>query len=653
MKTTLTCLLIFSLHFAYADQWTDPSWKKMLEESHVVALIEFTGAGDFQAPAKALKIYKGEFVSEEFWISGYSNRYRPIDKMQAGDQFLVFLKYKKLNDYSREYWEQKLVEDPENKSYYEARLESRVYNVWTPTAGELKVKGNKVQYDLLEPYTFYHDKPYHSLKEFESFLAAVFEEEATSFHRKTLKKVVKNKSKEEAAQYLMMLYLSDYQKFEPVFQEIADIGDPINCFALTLILGATPEKEAETLLIQLLDHENSRVQSSVVSQLAKKDPEVAGPVILSRLYTAGDENYSKSLMDPVQNRVDGGKAKMIRTLGQLKYKPAIPKLLPLLATTDQYLFSLTIGALYNLETEKKAYTPYLTQHLENRTLVWDVVKIIASFELEDCKPALKAFIKSHDRNKNPEYNAVILTPSGLAHFDDEETIAFLLQDFKELLQHKDTLDFRAFDTWVDSHTYNFITNHVAEARPLFYEFLYPYLGLNQRFAENPSLFEVKVKLEDSIANLVPEILKEYTVKHSEAIVFLNNIDAILAGVKPSYEMAIKVELEDNLEEDAERESWEILEDIQKDLAKALEIPKLQVLIKVGYATSISNEILKPSFDLDPMNTFFQYVTRLPHEQDLSFLNGLLRSGYFKQERDVSYLNNIIEEVEKGLSDENK
>jgi hypothetical protein len=90
----ILAILLSSFSFEVkADQWTDPSWKEMIDSSDVIALVEYTSRGDFRAQAKPIIIYKGELKARLIWISGFSNRYGPIDKMRPGDRYIVFLNF--------------------------------------------------------------------------------------------------------------------------------------------------------------------------------------------------------------------------------------------------------------------------------------------------------------------------------------------------------------------------------------------------------------------------------------------------------------------------------------------------------------------------------------------------------------------------------
>ncbi len=121
MKKLLFIFFLTFIHLtAKADSWTDPSWEKMIAESDAIALVEYISNGDFRAQAKIIKIYKGKVNSDIIWISGFSNRYGPIDKMKIGDRFIVFLNKNKPSKRNLEYWEEQIKEDKELIAYVNA-----------------------------------------------------------------------------------------------------------------------------------------------------------------------------------------------------------------------------------------------------------------------------------------------------------------------------------------------------------------------------------------------------------------------------------------------------------------------------------------------------------------------------------------------------
>lgn len=163
LKVMLAAACLILTLTAKADSWRDPDWKQMLDSSDVIALVEYTSNGDFRASARILTIYKGQYkVGDNIWISGFSNRYGPIDKMSIGDKYLVFLNRYEPSESTIDYWNKELKKQPEVKDFVKALKERNVLYVWSPTSGDLKVRGNKVQYDLIQA-SYYKDQHYYPL----------------------------------------------------------------------------------------------------------------------------------------------------------------------------------------------------------------------------------------------------------------------------------------------------------------------------------------------------------------------------------------------------------------------------------------------------------------------------------------------------------
>jgi hypothetical protein len=254
------------------------------------------------------------------------------------------------------YWTQQIDEKPELKDYFDALKAGNAYYVWSPTSGDLKVQGKKVQYDLLQT-TYYNSQAFYPLDEFETFLTATTQRNRSAFYARTLEKVKSDPSSETCAQYLMMLYLTFSNVFDPVYQTIADGNHPEANYALAQLLGQVEGEKSRDILLQLINHENSIVQGEAVRQLSDESPEFIGEILLAHLSSAGAGGiYRSNVMDPVMNEIDGGKIEIIKTLGKLKYRPAVSKLLPLLETEDAYFFKLVVNVL--LELGSKDFIPY-------------------------------------------------------------------------------------------------------------------------------------------------------------------------------------------------------------------------------------------------------------------------------------------------------
>lgn len=645
----LTILLVtFSTPEVKADSWLDPNWKEMIENSDVIALVEYTSDGDFRAKAKAVTIYKGKLNSDEIWISGFSNRYGPIDNMSQGDKYIVFLHFYEPTEQALEHWQRQAIEDPDLTEYYVALKSGNAYSVSSPTSGDLKVKRKTVQYDLLQS-SYYGDQSYFPISEFETFLKATTETDNSKFHNRILKKLENNISNENCAQLLMMLYLTSWKSYNSVFQTIADDQRPDACYALAQLLGQIEGEKSRDLLVQLLDNENSVVQGEVVRQLSNQDSQFIGPILLAHLDLAGEGGIYPTFMDPVINRIDGGKIEIIKTLGQLKYKPAAKELLPLLETDQPALFELVVNVL--IELESRDFVPYINNHLNKKTkpLILPICRIIADNDLKECKPSLMEFISTHNRNDHPGYGYSISKYSGLAHFDDQETKDFLMNDFENLLSENDSIEIRKLQEWIRAYIEVFTDLKCDEARPLIYQSLYKWFGYNSDFALHPELFAIKKNLEDSINQKALQTLHGETVQKIQSLVFITNTADFGDNFIPRYETLIQIKLDQKvLKLTGDSTTWKKLEEVKEKVSNELHIPDEQITSTSGAYVSKIEDRFDVNIMFSPMYKFYMYAKELPNETDLKFLKALSETEFLSKDSDKQELKKTIEFIEEKL-----
>lgn len=648
-------LSIVSSEEVKADQWTDPSWKEMIDSSEVIALVEYTSKGEFRAQARPIIIYKGQLKAGLIWISGFSNRYGPIDKMRPGDRYIVFLNFYEPTESTVRYWTEAVREKPALKDYFDALEAGNAYYVWSPTSGDLRVQGEKVQYDLLQ--TTYHDnQPFHSLDEFETFLTATTQRNRSVFHTLTLEKVKSNSSSATCAQYLMMLYLTFFKVFDPVYETIADGKNPEANYALAQLLGQVEGEKSRDILVQLINHENSIVQGEAVRQLSDESPEFIGEILLAHLSSAGTGGiYRSNVMDPVMNEIVGGKIEIIKTLGKLKYRPAVSKLLPLLETEDAYFFKLVVNVL--LELGSKDFVRYVNQHLQKGTkpLIFEICQIITKNDLKECTPSLMEFISSHNRNDHPSYEYAISKHMGLAHFANQEIRDFLMKDFENLLNHNDTIESGKLREWINEYIETFEELKYAEARPLIYKSLFYWFGYNEVFGKHPELISLKTALQDSISERTRMILEEYDIEEIQSLVHINNSKDVVNGVTPDFEFIVQVKVTDDLKKTWPKDIFsdskgvfELLKKVRREVSDGLHLPLQKVSAKRGTYVDNIDDRFDVDLDFSPMNKFYQYAKQLPDQSDLRFLRVLAESGFAKEDFDKRQLNGAIVEIEERL-----
>lgn len=639
---TIVCLT-FSVQ-AKADSWVDPTWKRMLDSSDVVAIIQYTGKGDFRASAKILTIYKGSLkIGDEIYISGFSNRYGPIDKMSKGDRYLVFLNFNQPDEKRIEYWNEELKTKPELKEYVEAYKKSKAYYVWSPTSGDLKIKGKEVQYDLIQT-SFYDKQNYYSLSEFESFLIAYFNKPKTAGFCNGLISSIKPVTDSDLnSQHLMKLFLLGYNQYDNIFESYVKVANPSSKYALAQLMGNVKSVESRNILIALLDDKHSIVQGEAVRQLRNEPADIVAPILLKQLKTSSGDNFEPSnIMDPVMNRIDGGKAEIIKTLGEFKYKPAIPDLLLLLSTDNEDLFELVIEALKNFGS--KEYISHINKHLDNKThnLIFEISMMIAKDSLVECLPSFKNFIATCNRNRHPNYEYSISTCCGIAHFRDSATVAFLLSDYQRFFTYKDTLESSKQKKWTQEYIETFTDLKVKEARPLIYKSIYDWFGLNEDFGKYPKLFEIKRQLEDSIKTVFTKSLEKRGYNLDHCIAFIENTDEIVTGKRPLVRYLIQVTIPSTVKGDEHQEI----------VGKELNLPKESIYVRFSngvYHIAIQDRFDK-SISSTPIYNFLKYAKAIPNPSDLVFFQELLHNNFISEGYYQKRVREAIDEIKMSLDE---
>lgn len=643
IKILLTIICLTFAAQTKADSWVDPTWKRMLDSSDVVALIQYTSKGDFRASAKILTIYKGQLkTGDEIYISGFSNRYGPIDKMSKGDKYLVFLNFNQPDEKRIEYWNEELKTKPELKEYVDAYKNNKAYYVWSPTSGDLKIKGKKVQYDLIQT-SFYSKQNYYSLTEFENFLIAYYNKsKTTDFCNSLISNIKPVTDSDLNSQHLMKLFLLGYNQYDSVFESYVKVDNPSSKYALAQLMGNIKSVESRNILISLLDDKHSIVQGEVVRQLKNEPAEIVAPILLKHLKTSSSANFGPSkIMDPVMNRIDGGKVEIIKTLGELKYKPAIPDLLLLLETDNDDLFELVIEALKNMGS--KDYIPYINKHLDNKThdLIFEISMMIAKDSLVECLPSFKKFISTCNRNRHPNYEYTISTCCGIGHFKDSATVAFLLSDYKHFFTYKDTLESSKQKYWTQKYIETFTDLKVKEARPLIYKSIYDWFGLNEDFGKNPKLFKVKKQLEDSIKTVFANSLEKKGYKLNYCIAFIENTANIEKGDKPIAKYLIEVTIP----------STEKGNEHQEIISNELKLNKECIYLRYenGWYHIEKQDRFDKSISSTPIYNFLSYAEAIPNPSDLVFLQGLLDHNFINDDYYQKKIRETIDEIKVSLN----
>jgi hypothetical protein len=635
-------LLLAAFFTAKADTWEDPSWKEMLDKSDVVASIQYTSTGTFRAQAKVMKAYKGNLkTGDVIWISGFSNRYGPIDTMNIGDQYLVFLHFDKPQKDEIKSWKEELKENPDLKEYINAYKNKIAYFVWSPTSGDYNIKEQKIACDLIQT-TQYGRLPDYSLSEFEVFLRNYYRQESkTDFCASTLTKLTATDDEYLITQYLMQLYLIGHKDYASVFENYVKHKNPAPRYALAHLLGNIKTETSRNILVQLLDDEHSLVQGEAVRQLKNEPADFVGPVLVKRLSTANTVDFGPSnVMNPVVNRISGGQAEMIQTLGALRYRPAVPYLIPLLESNDEQTFRLVIDALKSIGS--KDYIPYLNKHIDKKTknLMYYISNLITDENLIECIPNLKNFIKTCDRNGGNGYDFVISTCCGLGHFKDSATISFLYSDFKHFFTHKDTLESNNQIKWIERYIETFMDLKVKDTRPLVYKAIFDWTGFNEDFSKFPKLFGIKKNLEDSIrvAFAAQIANKGYQLDH--VLAFVENTNEVVSGTKPKANFLVEVTIPGELNE----------EEVKTLLVGKLNLPLEQIFLRYSNGTYI--EEVENRFQTHSISSlwdkFFDYVKVIHTKPDIAFLQSLMDNQIITDEFDRKKVTALIKALKMKL-----
>ncbi|MEL6638451.1 MAG: HEAT repeat domain-containing protein [Bacteroidota bacterium] len=623
-----------------ADTWTNPSWPQMLQESKLIALVEYTSSGTYRARAKIVKTYRGQATAKEIWIAGLSNRYGPIDEVQPGDRYLVFLRPSRLPYRNSERWKKQLAEDPSFADYHASLSNGQAYHVWTPSAGDLRVKRQRVQYSLLQT-GFSDQHAFHPLRTFEQFLATIDQSNPFPFHRQMVGKLRKHLEEERATQHLLMLQLTGYHQYEVPYEGIAEVGTNEACLALARLLGQVEGALARDLLIRLLDHNNGLVQAEAVRQLSAEDADFIGPILLRQLTAANDPaSYPEGLLRPGQERISPGLIQIIRSLGQLDYQAAIPTLLPLLDTEEAHLFSTVLYALHQLGTD--AYVPYLNRKIKagSSKQLSIIARFVTNNDIEACIPALMHFIAHHDKTEYPTQSTIISPQGGLAHFRSDSVEQFLYADFQSVLAMDGKAHRRSKGHWLGAYLNVFQQLDLTPDKALLYDALYDHYGLNQHFRNGAHHFRRKQQVEDSLVQLVSTIV--HPIEPQAKITALVLIGRDLEVVDYTVHLQVPPP------QDRSTKEPEVLRSLSEQIYQRSSINQSHLLRSSRSATFTDGARTIPrSFDQLMVN-FLRYLADHPDLQDLAFAQGLLDFGYAQSDFEKRLVNRCVEQMREKL-----
>ncbi len=666
-KNKLWVLFAFFFLFKislYAEQWIDPSWKEMILKSDAIVLGEISKEGSYHAKVKVLKTFFGKLPQTEFWVNGFSNRYGPHNTLRVGEHYYFFLRKPEYSDKIKKSIQKNLREQPNNEDYSTGIEQDNVFSVWTPTTGEIFTKGDSVYYDLL----FNNDAQKHAPKSktvFETFLfnarkgtcSPQYFEQLLADLQAALLHPTKQRL---ASQCLSMLYILNHAPFYPIYENAQKDSVPETRFALAQLLGLVKDERAFQLLSLLLDDPSSVIQGEAVRQLKAYPTEKIGSLLLSKLPTAGTGGiYPSNLMDPVANQWEGGKIEIIKTLGNLKFKPAGQALLPLLDTENEYLFKTVIDAL--VQIGERGYTDYLSKHLNKGTqsLIFKICALISSHKLVECKPALKNYIQRYGKNTYHSQSYLVSTCCGLGAFDDNETHLFMMDELTKLLSPQDTTKEEYKDDWIAELIKTFAAWKYAPARSLVQQAMLQRHGYNSTFGAYPQLFTIIQNLEDSIQQkVIPHFGSDSFKVTASTIIILKNSESLIRNETqvPNYEAFIQMNLSvnENILHKSAQEDKGNLTAGSTTYFRWIEQARLflvqKMALKYENTAAICNHCVSGCYkrfggiynSRKVSESFWEYCVAVPHKADLQLVTHLIDV----QKRSIYYLEKAQKQLKK-------
>lgn len=641
MGRGLSWLMICLIHLldigsVRADSWIDPSWRQMLDSSDVVALIQYSSRGKFRAEANVVEVYHGAITTgARIWVSGFSNRYGPIDEVHVGDRFVVFLSLNTYRPNDSDYYENRIKQGELEREFVDAIMSNRAYWVASPTSGDLRVKGSKVQYDLLQT-TFYSKQPFRSLRVLERFLAAFYHGEWKGALVSTLRSELKEgRPEQEHAQALIMLELMRECRIDPSYERFIHAEVPDVRYALAKLAGCSVDPFREQILLALLRDPHSIVQGEAVRQIRSLPAEVVGPALLAQLPTANPASFGPSdITDPVMNRVNGGQEQIIETLGDIGYEPAIDALVALLWDGDSDTFELVAGALRKMKSY--AHVPYMRQYLRsgNTLNVFNICMEIVRDSLVECIPDLMHFIHTHDRTAHPDKAVAVTTCCGLGHFRSDTITAFMRYDFQYLLDSVPSQAYEPIDNksdWVEEYVSTFIQQGDSSIRRGLYDFMYDYYAFDYRFYSDTMLFVLKKHLQDSIGDLVRSTFTDAEVKDVQVVVYLSQDNGHPRMI--DHTVIVEVATMDQLS-------------TMDELFEAHGFDSARLWPRFEGNSHFYAERRPEDFNSTLMRVFAKFVSAFPTSRDAAVFRALRNENFARNDWQRDRLNTIIEDLER-------
>lgn len=661
MLSKLSCIILvlfatfLCTKFAWSSSWVDPSWEELIKESELIVLAEVNKSGANNSKFTLLKILKGDIEESHIWVAGHvdattlmSNKESEIKHdFIVGKRFYLFLrKYTKKNQ----------------------------YEVWTPSAGIISVEGDKARYDLLQ-VSWQKNRELKSEQELKEFL-----EYSIDYHSNNVindsylsklddllnKSLTPNSKLSSPAQYIMMLLLSGNKHFYPTLKKTIQHKQPETRLALAQQLGKINKNSSTILLTSLVADKNSIVQGEAVRQLKNRDSKYVGSVLLKNLEHSGEEGlYRGNIMNPVFNTVDGGKIEIVRALGDLGYKPAIEKLMGLIATNNIYLLGEVIHSLEKLGV--RDYRALLGKRAGNGEIdSLDICEVFKKYNIEEAIYGLQNYLVNADEEKMlkmEEWNIYKHALSCLSYSTGVD-LAPLVNKFRKIVENKIKLE----SIWQNkrslyiSYIEMFSARKMTSARPYIQKAIYEWYGFDRNFLKKPALFRLKKKLERDLENEIRKSLTGYDVTGIGVVSFIQNSNDLLVrdSIEPKYsaEIVVKMHWDKNRYQKAStemerkqlnKEIFNYIHRVKKILEKDLNNPNLYVSVHQG--ASVTN--FSHYFDVGigdirvnewMFNKYLEYAKEFPDDSDVDILLSLHKNNFFSVKSYISNLDKFAEKI---------
>lgn len=627
--------------------WSDPDWEQMLRESELIALVEVIEGGRYIAKVKVVRALKGN-ITGEFFVTDYNNNQWPreaikAESFQKRQEYYLFLKPQKEERGDLTFLAT-LAEETGDTAMKKmlGRLDTHELRyVWTPSAGDLRVEKGQVHYSLLRT-SYSLSAPGRDRAAFERFLEAAIAYQAnvavaSDLLKQTLQEIRESSSRpippdgqeSDLAHSVATYYLLGGRAYDDVFEKIASGKDANARFMLARLLGGITGEQAHKLLLTMLADANSLVQGEVVRQLARSNANEVGAILLERLNGAGEGGIGpEGIMDPVQNRVDGGKLEIIRAFGELKYQPAAPALIRLLeGCGNAYPLQVVLQSLEAMGN--RDYAPALEKLLSEGKLIYEIAQWARDHHVSELK---EAFVRLLD-NTPPGTRGVDLSSVSetLGAIGDETAAAKLTAYLEKLTSRALPEAFERDQALAQELIGALAALRYRPARSAVERSFFYWFGVDSAFAAKPELLKTKEQLELEIEREAKRCLGEFGEVHTQVLVFLENRAALVSGLETQakYNFVLHVDVPSRKHPELKAES------LKAQLVKAFATRNGTIGVTrweghMGMQSEGNDARVGGRFDSQYLWRYGEYVQAVHEPADVQFVKFLLESGLAKR-----------------------